>query len=241
MTRSVKWIAAVAGVSLFAACGGGTSADKAQSTARVPVTEPSGTTILRDDFSNSRSGWDVTNTNLFSSMYSGGRFRVEAKVKNLLGISSTLYEGPPGRPELKQLGEVDVAVAAVGQPASGGAVGLVCRTRGDPAELDYYGATLSAGGRWSILRQQGKRRSQMSSGAAAGGLKFGTTPVALRLECRGNEADPLRLRLYANGKFLGEGVDPSPWASGGAGFIVASLSRGGVVAFLDDFTLATPT
>ena len=77
--------------------------------------------------------------------------------------------------------------------------------------------------------------------ATASGLKFGTTPVALRLECRGNEADPLRLRLYANGKFLGEGVDPSPWASGGAGFIVASLSSGGVVAFLDDFTLATPT
>jgi hypothetical protein len=240
MTRSMKWIAVVAGLSLFASCGGGgKSGDKAP--AGVPVTEPSGTTVLRDDFSNSGSGWDIANTNLFSSTYSGGRFRVEAKVKNLLGISSTLYEGPPERPELKQLGEVDVAVTAVGQPASGGAVGLVCRTRGDPAELDYYGATLSAGGRWSILRQQGKRRSQMSSGAAAGGLKFGTTPVALRLECRGNEADPLRLRLYANGKFLGEGVDPSPWASGGAGFIVASLGRGGVVAFLDDFTLATPT
>jgi hypothetical protein len=234
--------AAASVVLLLVACGGGgKSADKAQSTASVPVTEPSGTTILHDDFSSSASGWDVTNTNLFSSTYSGGRFRVEAKVKNLLGISSTLYEGPPGRPELKQLGEVDVAVAAVGQPPSGGAVGLVCRTRGDPAELDYYGAMLSAGGRWSILRQQGKRRSQMSSGSAAGGLKFGTTPVALRLECRGNEADPLRLRLYADGKFLGEGVDPSPWASGGAGFIVASLARGGVVAFLDDFTLATPT
>ena len=238
MNRLLK--AVMVAALLLTGCGGGKSADKA-STGNVPVTEPSGTTILRDDFSNSGSGWDVANTNLFSSTYSGGRFRVEAKVKNLLGISSTLYEGPPGRPELKQLGEVDVAVTAVGQPASGGAVGLVCRTRGDPAELDYYGATLSAGGRWSIVRQQGKRRSQMSSGAAAGGLKFGTTPGALRLECRGNEADPLRLRLYANGKFLGEGVDPSPWASGGAGFIVASLGRGGVVTFLDDFTLATPT
>jgi hypothetical protein len=234
---------AVAGVTLLAACGGGgKSGDKAQSTASAQGTpEPSGTTILRDDFSNSASGWDVMNTNLFASTYSGGRFRVEAKLKNLLGISSTLYEGPPGRPELKQLGEVDVAVSAVGQPASGGAVGLVCRTRGDPADLDYYGATLSAAGRWTIVRQQGKRRSQMSSGSAAGGLKFGTTPVALRLECRGSEADPMRLRLYANGKFLGEGVDPSPWASGGAGYIVASLSHGGVVAFLDDFTLSTPT
>jgi hypothetical protein len=222
------------------ACGGGKSGDKAQSPASAPVTS-SGATVLRDDFSSSASGWDIANSELFSSNYSDGRFRVEAKLKNLLGISSTLYEGPPGRPELKQLGEVDVAVSAVGQPPAGGSVGLVCRTRGDPDNLDYFGASLSAAGRWSIVRQQGKRRSQMSSGSATGGLKFGTTPIALRLECRGSESDPLRLRLYANGRFLGEGVDPSPWASGGAGFLVASLNRGGVVAFLDDFTLSTPT
>src|SRR2546422_6952019 len=103
MTRSVKWIAAVAGVSLFAACGGGTSADKAQSTARVPVTEPSGTTILRDDFSNSRSGWDVTNTNLFSSMYSGGRLPRGGEGKNQLRGSPTPHQSPPRRPPAQPL------------------------------------------------------------------------------------------------------------------------------------------
>jgi len=195
--------------------------------------------ILHDDFSSSASGWDVSESDTFSSQYVGGRYRVVAKQRNLFGISSTLYEGP-SRPELKQLGEVNVAVTAVGDPANGGLVGLVCRTRGDPNQLDYYGATLSAAGRWAIVRQQGDRRSQLSGGAAPAGIKFGGGPVVLRVECSGSEGDPARIRLYVNGKFLGEGVDSSAWATGGAGFIVASASRGGVVAFLDDFMLSTP-
>ena len=220
-------------------CSGGKKASEAPAPAVPSNTELPGTTILHDDFSNAGSGWDVSDNETFSSQYVGGRYRVMAKQKKLFGISSTLYEGPD-RPELKQLGQVNVAVTAVGDPANGGSVGLVCRTRGDPNQLDYYGGTLSAAGRWAIVRQQGDRQSQMSSGAAPSGVKFGGAPVVLRLECSGSETDPARVRLYANGKFLGEGVDPSAWASGGAGFIVASTSRSGVVAFLDDFRLSTP-
>ena len=80
----------------------------------------------------------------------------------------------------------------------------------------------------------------MSGGTAPGGLGFGSTPIALRLDCGGGEADPARIRLYVNGRFVGESVDPSPWASGGVGFVVASGTRPHVVAVLDDFTVATP-
>ena len=230
----------LAGAVVFAACGSDKSSGGSSSGGAATAPAPAGTAIFTDDFSNPGSGWDIADNTQFASNYAGGRYRVLVKPKDLLGISSTLYEGPRDRPDLKELGEVNVGVNVVGDPPNGGMVGLVCRTRGDPSDLDYYGATLSASGRWAIVRQQGERRSQMTSGSAPSDLKFGAKQVALRLECRGGQTDPIRLRLFANGRFLGEGVDPSPWSSGGAGFLVASVKKGGVAALLDDLVLSTP-
>jgi hypothetical protein len=231
-------------LAVLPACGGGDKSGEKFAdapSAQFPVgaaTTPDGgeTVLVRDDFSDANSGWDEADADDFAAKYTDGHFQLTVKLPGRFGVSSTLYEGPRNRPELKELGEVNVELSGVGKPAKGGAFGVVCRARGDPDALDYYGATIDGAGEWAIVRQAQRQRVDLISGTSS--TEFGSDSVRLRLECIGAQGQPARLRIVVNGRFRGEAVDNAAWPSGGVGFAVASADTGGVVAQLDDLVVS---
>lgn len=189
------------------------------------ATVQSGGVLLRDDFSDTGSGWDRFSSDDVLTDYENGQYRILVKVAN-----HSAWANP------NQTSYSDVRVEVDAQKAGGvddNEFGIICR-HADPA--NFYYATISSDGFYGFFRYVGGELEIIGDGQLqpSDAIAPGTASNHIRLDCIGST-----LTLYANGEFVGEASDNS-LADGDVGLYAGTWDTPGTDILFDDFVVYQP-
>lgn len=187
-----------------------------------------GEVVLRDDFGNPASGWQVASPKdgggMGLALYSDGEYQL-----SLLADASMAFVPAP-----KQPAGADVVVAAktwMYAGVGGGGAGVACRAR----EGRFYAFMLTGNGGWAIAKAAGKQIRTLAAGELrTPPLIAGMPEALLEATCAGD-----RLELRLDGELAGS-VQDAEYTSGAAGLTLISQKAAGTNARFDDFELRTP-
>ena len=185
--------------------------------------ESSSKELFDDDFSSSKSGWDIYEDEDMITGYENDMYVVQNNVpqyytyayanKNLTNTSivveSTLLSGP-----------MDVES------------GLICRSDYE----SFYYAVVSIDGYYGIAKAIGEDFDyiQMDAMYQNAAINLGNETNTIRFDCIGNE-----LTLYVNGELLTSVTDDT-LTSGDIGFIVGTYDEGGAKFGFDNLVVSKP-
>jgi hypothetical protein len=181
--------------------------------------------LFEDDFSDTGSGWDRTDSDIGSTDYDQGSYRIYIQAEN-----SYVWANPS-----RNFRDVSVSVDAT---KAGGdddnEFGLICRH----ANIEnFYVATISSDGFYGFWsRKDGGTLEllNMENMLPVESIVQGNSLNTIRLECVGS-----RLTLYVNDEFVGETVDDSI-ESGDVGLYAGTFSIPGTEILFDNFVVAAP-
>jgi hypothetical protein len=195
----------------------------------APSTKPAQTkSLFSDDFSNTTSGWTVSNTVDGSIGYSADSYTF------LVNNPGTLLLANPGK---SFPGDISVEVDArkIAGPDDN-YFGVLCHYR-DPQ--NYYVLMITSDGYSGISMRKDGVDTLISPGLKflkMDGIKKSASTNHIRADCVGE-----KLTLYANGKQVSLAYDKS-LTGGDSGLAVRSGElAGGVNIRFDNFTISTPS
>lgn len=195
-------------------------------------TASTGAVLFRDDFSNTRSGWDVGGNRGSSAAYVNGRYRI--------AIDKSEY-GHEVSHDLDHLSKA-ISVTAVLRQSAGGrgdGLGVACVSRRPTAgyELLIGPSDRNFGDIADIIskRFRGTKEPEALTWDQNDAVKQRGADNRIRADCVGASArTPARLRLYANGKLILQATDPGGYRRFEAIGLVAWSKAGGTTALFDD-------
>jgi hypothetical protein len=195
---------ALAAVLLLGACGG----DDDEGDAGGPRV------VLEDDFSDSASGFTVSESDTGSLAYDDGAYVIEAYGPNSLKVSDTDLDGEAFVAGLRELGdvriEVDIAKASDDGPSL---FGVLWRLSTDsPA---YYAALFDTDGYWRLVRFAGTTTVLAEAGERTKVEGLEGDAHRLRLDCV-DRPGGTAVGLMLDGEPVAASVDPSPLPAGRA-------------------------
>jgi hypothetical protein len=182
---------------------------------------------FRDDFEDSRSGWDIGQRAEFKRGYERGEYFIELEEPNWLTWTC------PGKQFDDVIIEVDAYLAS-GSPD--GHFGVFCR---HTDENNFYYFAISADGYYAIFRRENGGDVQVITENIEGMvfspvINTGGQVNRIQAECRGDE-----LSLYVNGKLL-ETVTDNAISQGDVGLGAGSGPEGNTRVQFDNFTVSMP-
>jgi hypothetical protein len=192
-----------------------------------PGEATSANTLFFDDFSNSKSGWSLSNNELGSLGYTGNSYHIA------INQPDTFLMSNPGK---NFPGDVSVTVdVRIVSGSNNNYYGILCHYI-DPD--DYYLFLVTGDGYTGIVKRRSGLETLISPGGKflkMDGIKDGKGTNQLRTDCIGEQ-----LTLYANGKQVSLAYDHS--LSGGDVGLAARTGRleGGVEVRFDNFTVYNP-
>lgn len=184
---------------------------------------PSGTTLLKDDFSSPSSGWDHTKYAEGIMDYDGGGYRILVNA-----LQANFWSSPH-----KDFSDVRIEVDA-GKLAGPdqNRIGLICRSD----EKDYYFFIMSSDGFYGLGIFTGGQAALlgMSEMQSSDKINTGTAVNHLRADCNGDD-----LAFYVNGYRLADVHDPT-LQHGKVGLLAGSFDQPGVDIVFDNFMVIKP-
>ncbi len=178
-----------------------------------------------DDFSNSKSGWDVGTSDTGAVGYENGQYFI-----NVDEVDYSLWANPGAEFD-------DVVVGVTTQPAADSAIadmGAICRYQdaknfvyGTITSDGFYGITQMKDGDFNTLTGEGKLQPSavIRQDAQANQLQF---------LCAGNQ-----FSLFVNDQLLATATVEAP-TRGDVGLIAGTFDKGGARVRFDDFSAAPP-
>ena len=209
----------------------GTACDLPISANTDETVSPNGSVVLdnqvlfKDDFSDSRSGWEQNTFDNHSTDYELDGYRIVVNVENYSVWAN------PGH----NFSDLSVSVEAnkIGGDDDN-EFGLICRH----ANVDnFYAATISSDGFFAfLLRKDGEAISllNMENMRESNAINHGEAINSIRLDCIGQT-----LTLYVNGELVGETMNSSI-SSGDVGLYAGTFSVAGTDILFDNFVVRTP-
>jgi S1-C subfamily serine protease len=182
---------------------------------------PSGSVILKDDFSNPASGWYVGSDETGSAEYNNGEYLLEVIPND--NITWVWLDN--------DLGDVIITTdVRPAQPTGTGGFGIICRHQ---ANEDFYGLEIAEDGYFSIWKRINGEYTFLINWQESSSLPRGQA-ATVTAACVGN-----RLTLAVNDLILGEVVD-SDLTSGNVGVFAETYDTGKLIAAFDNFTVRAP-
>lgn len=186
------------------------------------------TTVLRDDFSDSRSGWpNMAATragDLGLAIYTdSGKYQLTPVQDEVFGFI----------PAPRQASGGDVAVETdlfLYAGLGGGAAGVGCRFKD---HRNFYAFAVRGDATLTILKVKDGKILPLAQGTVAS-IMPGTVDTRLSVECRG---DSLRFSAKGGGTLSAKDSD---FSDGPAGVFVVGQKTAGVSGVFDNFVLADP-
>ena len=178
-----------------------------------------------DDFSNPKSGWDVSSGKQGSVGYENGEYVIQVDE-----VDYSLWANP-GR----TFGDAFVGVRAQladGSPPAN--MGLICRYRdtgnfiyGEITSDGFYSISQVKGGDLRVLTGGGKLQPHAA-------IRKGVEANQIQFSCAGN-----RITLIVNNQFV-DGIEADAPASGDVGLIAGTFGKSGARIRYDDFSAVLP-
>jgi hypothetical protein len=182
--------------------------------------------LFADDFSDSKSGWDVRETANGATGYRAGRYFIRIESPKFQLWSS------PGQPF-----EGDVIVEAIAALARGpeeNEMGVFCRYQdlqnfvyGSISTDGYYAIVEIKDDTAAILTDKGKFQKSDA-------IPIGSETYFIQLACTGAQ-----YTLSVNGEEI-DSATSSAFSGGDVGLIAGTFDRGGVEVLFDDFRVTAP-
>lgn len=179
--------------------------------------------LLRDDFDDPGSGWEMAEGAFGSAGYAEGAYVVEAQPDNWVWGRS-----------FHDFGDVAIEVEASqlqGPDNGDNSYGIVCRY---VDEGNFYALLISGAGSYGILRVLDGQGDLILSPGQSPVIRQGNSTNVIRAVCSG-----AYLALYANGRLLGATSDDA-LASGDIGLIVATFQGRSTRVAFDDLVVSEP-
>ncbi|MFA5683734.1 MAG: hypothetical protein WCZ65_09290 [Lysobacteraceae bacterium] len=186
------------------------------------------TPVLRDDFSDSRSGWpNMAATragDLGLAIYTdSGKYQLTPVQDEVFGFITAPRQASGGDVAV----ETDLFLYA---GLGGGAAGVGCRYKD---HRNFYAFTVRGDATLTILKIKDGRILPLAQGKVAS-IMPGTVDTRLSVECRG---DSLRFSAKGGGTLSANDGD---FSDGPAGVFVVGQKTAGVSGVFDNFVLADP-
>lgn len=184
---------------------------------------PSGTTLFKDDFSSSASGWQHTQYAEGIMDYDSGGYRM------LVNALQTNFWSTPGK-DFKDV-RIEVDAGKLAGPDEN-RIGVICRSDGQSyyffiiSSDGYYGLGIFTDGQAALLGQKAMQSSDK--------IKTGVSVNHLRADCKGNT-----LTFFVNGSQLAQVQDPT-LTHGDVGLLTGTFSQPGVDVVFDNFVVLQP-
>lgn len=178
--------------------------------------------LLKDDFSDSASGWG-TGTDAASSVeYAGGGLKMIVYQPRYVTWST---------PDAEVYENVHVEISVNNESSDPQAFfGIVCDEQGSTSSFYYVG--LSSEGYYAFIKSTDGQEDEYLKEGTSDAISAATSPIQLGLDC-GNGA----LALYVNGQQI-DSVSDAAYTSGGVGIFVGSDDQeSGATVTFDDFVL----
>lgn len=180
--------------------------------------------LMRDDFSNPNSGWEVGEYDTGEVGYSDGQYFVIS-----YGDANTMW-GVASR----SFGNVVIEVDAT--PISGpdnNDYGIICRVQGKEDGRGYY-FLISGDGYYAIAKGTDTGYDWLVDFTESSAIKQGYTTNRIRVVCDGSN-----LRLYVNGQLVGEASD-TEFSSGDIALTATSYENEPVEVRFDNLVVTAP-
>jgi hypothetical protein len=186
--------------------------------------QPQGNVLFRDDFSNSKSGWDRVSEDNGSTGYVNGTYQIYVDDAN-----SDFFANP-----YQNFADTRVEVDAVKlEGDDNNDFGIICRYQ--DAKNFYAGLITSDGFAAIIKMSDGNYRVLGHETMIANpAVKRGEAKNLIRFDCVGQE-----LTLYVNDLPVEYQTD-TQWVSGDVGLLAGSFDAPGVRIAFDNFTVYRP-
>jgi hypothetical protein len=192
----------------------------------TPTFTPTPDFLYADDFSDSSSGWQVTNTsNVLRAYYQGG-YRINIKVANIYAWSN------PKPAKIFSDLRIEVDATKLAGPEQND-FGVLCRYQnGD----NFYGLEISSEGLALIYKQDNGQYVGLSSAQfeAADGINPGESLNKIVGVCNGDT-----LELYVNDNLVASTTD-STFTEGQIGLLVGNFDTPGADILFDNLFVRNP-
>ena len=182
--------------------------------------------LFTDDFSNSKSGWDVRKTDNGASGYRNGRY--------FISVDTPKYQlwSSPG-----QAFDGDVIVAATAGLARGpqeNEMGVFCRYQ-DKKNFMY--ASIGTDGYYAIVEIKDDQATTLTGEGRfqrSDAIPIQSETYLIQLACVGD-----KYTLSVNGEEI-DSAQSDAFTSGDVGLLAGTFDQGGVEALFDDFKVTAP-
>ena len=208
-----------------------TTTRRASSPSPSPTASPSpggDKLVVRDDFSNAKSGFPVSEDEDTKRDYVDGEYQILIKTAGYSLISATKQNRL-----LSTVAEVDVRRSGTAY----GAYGIMCRWAG--WDKPYYEIVIDPEGNWGIGRaSEEDGYASLNNGEADPALLTGDAVNRITVSCVGTEGGETTITLSANGTVIGDGVDTAGLAPGRVGMFAGSYEEAGVDIRFDNLVIS---
>ena len=194
----------------------------------LPEFTGDGTTVLKDSFANSSSGWEPKTYTTAAAGYADGAWEMTTEESGLLSDAGTVAK------RLADLDDVRIEFEATVESDTG-AFGAVCRYGG---KQRYYVASIGTHGAVNVGYVTGGRGSRYVGLASVGQAQVGNGKHAVRMDCVGDGI--VRVRVELDGEVVAEGLDAASRIPSGAPGFYVEVVDGPVTATFDALRVATP-
>ena len=198
----------------------------AQGQVQVNTQVPQSTVLFSDDFSDSNSGWDKTNTDTKITDYSNGSYRMYT--------SETQYDvwANPYR-NFSEPVRIEVDATKINGPDDND-FGIICDYQDD--DQNFHVGLISSDGYAVIAKLENQSWSYLSSDnmIPVDNINQGAATNHIRFDC--NQGS---LNLYVNGVLIASAYDTT-FVGGDVGLQVGTFDTGGVDILFDNFVVTKP-
>lgn len=186
---------------------------------------PAGQILFKDDFSNTRSGWDQVSAPTGETNYGEDAYRiwVNEPYTDLWANPQLQFTDTHSEVEATKIGGPDDNI-----------FGLICRS--DQAGERYYYFVISSDGYYGIGKVSGQEQVLLSAEQLlpSEAIKQGKETNLLQADCLGD-----RLIFSVNGQKLAE-VQDADYSTGDIGLTAGSFADGGVDIRFDNLMVTKP-
>ncbi len=183
--------------------------------------------LFQDDFSNTSSGWDQAHTNIGSTDYENGGYRI-----NVIQSDAYFFANP--YQSFQNDVRIEVDATKIGGPDDN-AFGVICRYQ----DVDnYYYFYISSDGYVGIGVDNAGTKTLISSSdgnmTSDSNINQGAATNHLRADCIGNT-----LTLFVNGTQVATATD-STFTGGDVGLVAETFTVAGTDLMFDNFFVYKP-